>query len=98
MPDDRDRAARHLRHETERLDAIVVSGQDGEERAIEALKSGRLGGFALDVQYREPLPDDDELLRLPNVILTPRMAGSPRQNGLNDFEELITTLAREISS
>jgi phosphoglycerate dehydrogenase-like enzyme len=68
------------------------------EAVVEALKSGRLGGFALDVQYREPLPDDDELLRLPNVILTPRMAGSPRHNGLNDFEELITTLAREIAS
>jgi phosphoglycerate dehydrogenase-like enzyme len=68
------------------------------DAVIEALKNGRLGGLALDVQYQEPLPDDDELLRLPNVILTPRMAGSPRHNGLNDFEELITTLAREISS
>jgi hypothetical protein len=28
--------------------------------------------------------------------MTPRMAGSPRQNGLNDFEELITGLAREV--
>ena len=65
---------------------------------IEALQSGRLGGFALDTQYREPLPADDELLRLPNVILTPRMAGSPRFNGLDDFEQLITTLAREVTS
>jgi phosphoglycerate dehydrogenase-like enzyme len=68
------------------------------EAAIEALKSGRLGGFALDTQYQEPLPADDELLRLPNVILTPRLAGSPRSNGLDDFEQLITTLAREITS
>ena len=68
------------------------------DAVIEALKSGRLGGFALDVQYQEPLPADDELLRLPNVILTPRMAGSPRHNGLNDFEELITTLAREMTT
>lgn len=66
------------------------------EAVIEALKSGRLGGFALDVQYHEPLPEDDEMLRLPNVILTPRMAGSPRHNGLNDFEELITGLAKEV--
>ena len=68
------------------------------EAAIEALKSGRLGGFALDTQYQEPLPADDELLRLPNVVLTPRMAGSPRSNGLDDFEQLITTLAREMTS
>jgi phosphoglycerate dehydrogenase-like enzyme len=68
------------------------------EAVIEALKSGRLAGFALDVIYQEPAPDDDELLRLPNVILTPRMAGSPRTNGLQDFEELITGLARELSA
>jgi phosphoglycerate dehydrogenase-like enzyme len=68
------------------------------DAAIEALRDGRLGGFALDTQYQEPLPADDELLRLPNVILTPRMAGSPRSNGLKDFEQLITTLAREIAS
>ena len=66
------------------------------DAVIDALKSGRLGGFALDVQYQEPLPDDDALLSMPNVILTPRMAGSPRHNGLNDFEELITGLAREV--
>lgn len=66
------------------------------EAVIEALKSGRISGFALDVQYQEPLPDDDEMLSLPNVVLTPRLAGSPRFNGLDDFEELITTLAREV--
>lgn len=67
------------------------------DAVIEALKSGRLSGFALDTQYQEPLPADDELLQLSNVILTPRMAGSPRFNGLDDFEELITTLAREVT-
>jgi phosphoglycerate dehydrogenase-like enzyme len=68
------------------------------EALIEALRSGRLGGAALDVHYQEPVPDDDELLGFDNVILTPRMAGSPRFNGLNDFEELIVKLAREFAS
>ena len=63
---------------------------------IETLRAGRLGGVALDVHYQEPVPDDDELLKFDNVILTPRMAGSPRFNGLNDFEQLITGLAREL--
>jgi glyoxylate reductase len=63
---------------------------------IEALRSGRLGGVALDVHYQEPVPDDDEILSFDNVVLTPRMAGSPRFNGLNDFAELITGLAREL--
>ena len=65
---------------------------------IEALRAGRLGGVALDVHYQEPVPDDDELLAFDNVILTPRMAGSPRFNGLNDFEQLITGLARELAA
>jgi len=64
---------------------------------IETLRAGRLGGVALDVHYQEPVPDDDELLKFDNVILTPRMAGSPRFNGLNDFEQLITGLARELA-
>jgi phosphoglycerate dehydrogenase-like enzyme len=63
---------------------------------LEALRGGRLGGVALDVYYQEPVANDDELLSFDNVILTPRMAGSPRHNGLNDFEELITGLAREL--
>jgi phosphoglycerate dehydrogenase-like enzyme len=63
---------------------------------IETLRAGRLGGVALDVHHQEPVPDDDEILKFGNVILTPRMAGSPRFNGLNDFEQLITGLAREL--
>jgi phosphoglycerate dehydrogenase-like enzyme len=64
---------------------------------IETLRSGRLGGVALDVHYQEPVPDNDELLTFDNVIMTPRMAGSPRFNGLNDFEEMITRLAQEFT-
>ena len=63
---------------------------------IEALRAGRLGGVAMDIHYQEPVADDDELLSFGNVVLTPRMAGSPRHNGLKDFEQLITGLAREI--
>jgi phosphoglycerate dehydrogenase-like enzyme len=66
------------------------------EAVIEALREGRLAGFALDTRYDEPAAEDEELLRMPNVVLTPRMAGSPRHNGLNDFEQLITMLAKEL--
>jgi phosphoglycerate dehydrogenase-like enzyme len=65
---------------------------------IEALRSGPIAGAAFDIHYKEPLPEDDELLTFDNLILTPRMAGSPRFNGLNDFEELITGLARELAA
>jgi phosphoglycerate dehydrogenase-like enzyme len=74
---------------------INVSRAEAVERSalIEALRSGHLGGFALDPLYEEPGRPDDELLAFDNVILTPHMAGSPRQNGLRDIEDLITGLA-----
>ncbi len=68
------------------------------EALLEVLRSGRLGGFALDVQYEEPGRADDELLKFDNVILTPHMAGSPRLNGLKDIAEVIGNLARALAA
>jgi phosphoglycerate dehydrogenase-like enzyme len=63
---------------------------------LDALRSGHLGGFALDPLYEEPSRPDDELLSFDNVILTPHMAGSPRFNGLQDIEDVIAGLADAI--
>jgi phosphoglycerate dehydrogenase-like enzyme len=60
---------------------------------IEALRSGHLGGFALDSLYEEPGRPDDELLSFNNVVQTPHMAGSPRTNGLQDIADMIEGLA-----
>ena len=64
---------------------------------VNALTAGTLGGFALDPLYAEPMSEGDALLSFPNVILSPHLAGSPRQNGLNDFERLIRILAKELA-
>jgi phosphoglycerate dehydrogenase-like enzyme len=61
---------------------------------IDALKSGHLGGFALDPLYEEPGRADDELLGFDNVMLTPHTAAQPRFNALNDFRDLLTGLSR----
>ena len=85
-----------------KLGACIVNVSRAEliDRAalLDALRSGRLGGFALDPLYEEPGRPDDELLSLANVVLTPHMAGSPRFNGLRDIEDLIAGLADALAA
>jgi phosphoglycerate dehydrogenase-like enzyme len=63
------------------------------EALLDALRSGQLGGLALDAQYEEPGRSDDELLSFDGVLLTPHTAAAPRFNSLSDCEEMIQGLA-----
>ncbi|MBR1865399.1 MAG: hypothetical protein IJ801_02715 [Lachnospiraceae bacterium] len=49
-----------------------------EEDLYEALKNGVIAGAALDTYQHEPLPPDSGLRMLDNVILTPHIAASTR--------------------
>jgi phosphoglycerate dehydrogenase-like enzyme len=64
---------------------------------LDSLRSGRLGGFGLDPHYDAPGRADDPLLALRNVIITPHLAGAPRFNSLEDFEELLLGMDQALS-
>lgn len=68
---------------TMKRSAVIVNVARGavihEGALARALKEGWIGGAALDVFEREPLPPDSELWRLDNVLLTPHISGgTPR--------------------
>jgi len=57
----------------------VARGELVDEAAlVEALKSRRIAGAALDVFEHEPLPVEHPLIELDNVILTPHWSASTR--------------------
>ena len=62
-----------------RPDALLINSARGgivDTAALaEALKAGRLGGALLDVFEEEPLPPDSPLTDVPNLLLTPHIAG-----------------------
>ncbi|MFC4277403.1 2-hydroxyacid dehydrogenase [Achromobacter aloeverae] len=53
----------------------VARGALVDQRAMtDLLQAGHLGGATLDVFEREPLPPDDPLWRMENVLITPHLA------------------------
>jgi phosphoglycerate dehydrogenase-like enzyme len=50
-----------------------------EKDLIESLKNNTINKAALDVYETEPLPENSELRKLPNVLLTPHIAGDTKE-------------------
>jgi phosphoglycerate dehydrogenase-like enzyme len=81
-----------------RLVNIARADVVDREALIDALASGRLGGFALDPLYEAPGRADDPLLRFDNVIITPHLAAQPRFNALDDMRDLLSQLSKHLTS
>ena len=63
-----------------------------EEVLVDALRSGRLRGAALDVYATEPLPQDSPLWELDNVILSPHTAAQ----SIKENERIVELFAENL--
>ncbi|CAI9114794.1 OLC1v1015596C1 [Oldenlandia corymbosa var. corymbosa] len=54
---------------------IARGGLLNYQAVFHHLKSGHLGGLGMDVAWTEPFDPDDDILKFPNVIITPHVAG-----------------------
>ncbi len=68
--------------------AILINAARGgivdEATLVQALRSGHLGGAALDVFDKEPLgvPEGAMFVGVPNLILTPHIAGVTEESNV----------------
>ena len=76
--------------------AILINTARGcvvdDEAVAAALRSGRLGGAALDVFENEPLPGGSPLAGCPNLLLTPHIAGLTTESN----ERVSTMIAERV--
>ena len=77
--------------------AILINTSRGplveEEALIAALRERRIAGAGLDVYHREPLPDDDVLRTLPNVVLTPHLGYAVQEFFKVAYEDTVENIA-----
>jgi (S)-sulfolactate dehydrogenase len=78
--------------------ALLVNAARGgivDEHALaDALRSGRLGGAVLDVFESEPLPAGSHLVGVPNLVLTPHVAGYTEEANRRQGEIIATGVRR----
>ncbi|MGH6919420.1 MAG: D-2-hydroxyacid dehydrogenase family protein [Geminicoccaceae bacterium] len=78
-------------------DAYLINTSRGpivdEDALVDALQAGRIGGAALDVYDREPLPKDHRLRRIPNLLLTPHIGYVTRETYALFYRDMVEGIA-----
>lgn len=62
------------------------------EDMVDALKSGKVGTYATDVWPSDPPPPEYPLLKAPNVIMTPHIGASTKENLLRIGNQVVEIL------
>jgi D-3-phosphoglycerate dehydrogenase len=76
---------------------IINTGRGGlisQNDLISALRSGVIAGAGLDVFESEPLAQDNELLKMSNVLLSPHVAWYTEESVVNLHIEVIDEVLR----
>lgn len=77
----------------------VTRGEVMEEQAlVVALQTHEIGGAALDVAPREPLPADSALWSMPNVVMSPHTAGASQFRAQRNMDRFVSNLERMINN
>jgi D-3-phosphoglycerate dehydrogenase len=79
-----------------RSDAILVNASRGgivdEQALYETLKAGKIRAAAFDVFATEPLPENDQLRSLDNIVLTPHLGAATQEAQLRVGEMAVHQL------
>jgi D-3-phosphoglycerate dehydrogenase len=68
-----------------------------EEDMVEALKSGKIKGYATDVWYSDP-PDNSPLAGAPNVLMLPHIGASTKENLLRIGDIIVDLLGKYVKN
>jgi (S)-sulfolactate dehydrogenase len=82
--------------------AVLLNAARGglvDETALaQALREGRLGGAMLDAYKKEPLPGANPFHDIPNLILTPRIAGVTEESNMRVGATVAEAVRRVLES
>ena len=82
-------------------DAYLINvgrgAQVDEAALVEALRTRRIAGAALDVFEREPLPPDSPLWVVENLLITPHTAGLTENSLARHYEFFADSLRRDVA-